>query len=477
MFPSSARGIVHAMTMNGRAVWIILLPLLYTALLLKSAGADDKALSPNSDGDETLFLMVFGESPEQESSDQLVLIHDIVIGCPASLEKEYIRSFASNLNIGDVMSLRELKASLALVEERLFRSNMFYTSKASYEYVTSTFDDDKPVPVTLIITTDEGFWWSFNFSPWDIMIGYNNIRGSGEKLEAVLGLNTQALAYQDPSIQYGPFFWNLEARHEVFLKDAGFDPDHLEEQASLTGGFGVALSDDLSLGLALGCRAFRSPYTYFLYPDYLPPPVSSLDELGLGHEYSLLFSSGLQIKCGDFNYGRRGGVRTSASLDLGILSSSSGLWSIVPRLSALGRLRFDAGRLLRFTLQERITYIPKTSSAGVPQSLWADVSELRCAAGLVSGEVASFSRFSLDLDRVASVGKGIFEFALIPELFYEFGAVSRKSYDTKMRFQQDLGFLVKAAASAPVNRTFAFGFAFGLEGESESHISFVIEVK
>lgn len=465
------------MTMKGRAVWSILLPLLYAALLLKPAGADDKGLPQDSDGDETLFLMVFGESPEQESSDQLILIHDIVIDCPASLEKEYIRSFASNLNIGDVMPLRELKASLAVVEERLSRSNMFYTSKASYEYATSTFLDDKPVPVTVFITTDEGFWWSFNFSPWDIMIGYNNVCGSGKKLEAVLGLNTQALAYQDPSIQYGPFFWNLEARHEVSLKNQDVDPEHLEEQASLAGGFGIAFCDDLSLGLALGCRAFRSPHTYFLYPDYLPPSVSSLGELGLTHEFSLLFSSGLRIRCGDFNYARRGGVRAAASFDLDLLSSSSGLWSIVPRLSALGRLRFDAGSLLRFTLQERITYMPKTAFAGVPQSLWADVSELRCAAGLVSGEIASFSRFSLDLDRVASVGKGIFEFALVPELFYEIGAVSRKSYDTTIRFQQDLGFLVKAAASAPVNRTFAFGFAFGLEGESESHISFVVEVK
>jgi hypothetical protein len=445
------------------------------ALAARAACQDAAGARPADD--EALFLMLFGKAPPEDSPDDRLIVAEISVECPPSLDEAYVRSFARAIRIGEVLTARELDERLGRVQERMSLSNMFYTSSAAYERLEGEAGDDGPAAVRVLLRAGDGFWWGFNFWPWDLSIGYRNLGGRGKQLGATLGLNTQAVSYRDPSVSFGPLYWAAEAAHRITLSRGGVDPDYLSEGLSLAGELGMNLADDLSLGLALGCRAFRSPDDCFLYPDYAPPGASSLAGVGMTRRFSSLASAGLRVRLGEYGYQERGGIKAMASLGLDALASSAGGWEIAPRAEALGLARFDAPLLLRLTLRERITYIPETAGAGIPQALWATAAEMRCASGLVSGELSSVARVSLGLDRIAAIGLGFAELGIVPELFYEIGAVSRRSYGDEMRLQQDFGFLVKEAASMPVGRTFAFGVALGLEGESESAIKFVFEVE
>jgi hypothetical protein len=446
------------------------------ACLPAPAAAEASRAEPAGDEEGELFLMLFGEAPPVESPDEMLLVAEISVEGPPSVDEEYVRSFAERLGVGDRMSARELDGLLEKAAGRMSLSNMFYRSSASRERLEGEGESEGPVAVRVVLRVDEGFWWGFNFHPWDLSVAYRNLGGKGEQLAATLGLNTQELSYRDPSISYGPLYWALEAGHLVRLDSDEVDPACLYENASLCAELGLNLSDDLSLGLAFGCGAFRSPSGYFLYPGYEAPSGASLDRLGLSAGFSRLLSAGLRVGLGTCSYRKRGGLRGEAIVSLDALSSSLGDGTPVARASALALLRLDAPRLLRLTLRERITYLSDIAGSGIPEALWAGVGELRCKGGLVSGELASLSRLSLDIDRVAAAGIGFAEIGIVPELFYELASVSRESYGPDPRFQQDIGFLLKGVVSTPVGRTFALGFAIGLEGESSSRFSFVFEV-
>jgi hypothetical protein len=441
-------------------------------------GSSQEAPSDSpSDEDAGLYLMLFGEAPPAISPDDMLLVAAIEAECPASLEKAYVTSFARPLQPGDRMSAAELDARLAAVADRMSLSDMFYGSSASYERLENAAGDDGLVAVRVVLRADEGFWWAFGFSPWDLSVGYRNLGGGGKRVQATGGLNAQSLAYRDPSISYGPFYLAASGAHELRLRGGGVDPCYLYEDFTIGAELGLSASDDASVGLALRCSAFRSPEDYFLYPDYAAPSEAALSSLGLSADFEGLASAGLRFRLGSLSFKKRGGLRGQASLELDALGSSAAGWEAVPRISALASLRYDAPRLVRITLSERATYIGSTAAGGVPEALWAAAREVRCPGGLASGELASVSRLSLGLDRIAAVGFGFADMGIVPELFYEFAAVSRRAYDAAPRFKQDIGFLVKAVVSMPVGTTFAFGLAYGLEGESNSRISFVFEVE
>ncbi len=465
--------------MNRNRPAVLSTALLAVLSILASApdiAAQDRAPTPSSEED-ALYFLLFGDAPPEESPDDMLIVSEISVECPSNLDVEYVLSFIGPVREGDTLRAGELDALLKLDAQRMSLSNMFYSSSATYERLEPEAGEDGLIAVRVLVKASEGFWWGFGFSPWDLSIGYRNLGGAGKELAAIMGLNTQALLYRDTSISYGPLYWSAEAWHLVDRRSGAVDPSCLYEDLGLAAEFGTRIGDDLSIGLALGYRAFRSPEEYFLYPGYESPSDSALSALGVTRSASSLVSAGARADLGSYSYKKRGGIKATASFGIDGLASSLGGWEIVPRATALGLLRLDAPALLRLSFRERITWIPKTADAGIPQALWASAEELRCPSGLISGELASVSRVGLELDRVAAIGLGFAELGVVPELFYEFGAVSRSAYGDEARTQQDIGFLVKFAASQPVGRTFAFGVALGLAGESESETAFVFEIQ
>jgi hypothetical protein len=454
------------------------------AALASGAGAAAQGALPAQavEGDEAaLFLEIFGEAPPESRPDEALLIAAIDATCPAGLDEAYIKSFARPLRVGERLSAAELDALLGVAADRMSLSNMFYHSSAFYERLEDEAGEDGLVAVRVVLQADEGFWWGFGFYPWDLSVGYRNLRGKGKQARAKIGLGTQELAYLDPSVGYGPLYWMASASHETELRGGGFDPHFLYDEFAIGAELGLAISDDAAIGIAMRCAAFRSPDSYFLYPDYEALDDERLSSLGLTRDFEALASAGLRVRLGSLSYKKRGGLRGHAVLELDALASSApssrGAWSPSPRASALACLRYDAPRLLRITLRERITYIGATADGGIPEARWASASDLRCPGGPVSGELASASRLSLGLDRVAAIGLGFTELGFIPEVFYEFGAVARRSRGEALGFRQDVGFVVKSAFAMPVGVTFSVGMAFGLDGESDSSIAFVFEVE
>jgi len=441
-----------------------------------SLSAQDAPSLPLSEEDE-LYYLLFGEAPLAEFPEDMLLVAGISIECPPSLEESFVLSFSEGIRVGGEMRARELDVLIKKAQERMSLSNMFYSSSASYERLETDAGEDGLIAVRVLIRASEGFWWGFGFSPWDLSIAYRNLGGAGKDLGATLGLNSQALSYLDMSISNGPFYLAAEAGHGVTRRESRIDPSYLYEELKLSSEMGIKIGDDVKLGVALGYLAFRSPDEYFLYPGYEPPSASDLALLGLSGRVSSLIGAGLRVSIGSYSFLKRGGVKAMSQLGLDALSSSFGGWEIAPRAAGLFQLRLDAPALLRLSLRERITYLPRTADAGIPQALWASAGEMRRSSALPAGELASLSRVSLDLDRVAAISLGFAELGIVPELFYELGSVKRSDYGGEARFQQDIGFLLKIVASMPIGRTFAFGVALGLEGESDSRIDFVFEVQ
>jgi len=446
-----------------------------TALAPRAVAQGSGAISPG-DEDAALFLKLFGAAPPAASPEDELFLAAIDAECPPCLDEAYVRSFARPLKVGDRMKARDLEAALALIAERMSLSRMFYQSSANYERLEEGPGDDGIVEVRVTLKASEGFWWTFNFYPWDVSIGYGNLFGEGKQVQSTLGLNTQAFAYYDPSIAYGCLYGLAGASRAVRLRGGGVDPAYLYEEYAIGAELGLSACDDASVGIAFGYRAFRSPDNSFLYPDVESPSGSALSGLGLSRDFSSVASAGIRASFGSFSYQKRGGLLGKALLEIDALAAPEAGMAPIPRVSALCFLCLDAPTLLRLTLRERITYLGETAGVGIPEALWASASDLRCEGGLISGEFASVFRAGLDLDRIASIGLGFADLGIVPELFYEFAAARRESYDPRPRFQQDIGFLVKAVASTPIGRTFAFGFALGLEGESSSNITFVFEV-
>lgn len=457
---------------------------LVLCLAALASGASAQAMPPGpgtEDEEAALFLKLFGEAPPESRPDEALLIAEIDASCPACFDEAYIQSFARPLRVGERLSAAELDARLGAAADRMSLSSMFYRSSAYYERLEDDAGEDGLVAVRVIIQADEGFWWGFGFYPWNLSVGYRNVGGRGKQAQATAGLGTQALSYLDPSIGYGPFYWAASASHGTELRGGGFDPRYLYDEFAIGAELGLAVTDDASFGIALRCAAFRSPESYFLYPDYEAPGDERLSSLGLTRGFESLASAGLRVRLGSLSYKKRGGLRGQAVLELDALGSSAsstrGAWAPVPRASALACLRYDAPRLLRVTLRERITYIGATADGGIPEALWASAGDLRCPIGPVSGELASASRLSLGLDRVAAIGLGFTELSIVPEVFYELGAAAGRARGEAPGFRQDIGFVVKSAFAMPVGVTFSVGMAFALDGEPDSSIAFVFEVE
>jgi hypothetical protein len=452
------------------------------AALASGAGAQGALPAQAAEDDEAaLFLELFGQAPPESRPDEALLIAAIDASCTARFDEAYIKSFARPLRVGERLSAAELDALLGLAADRMSLSSMFYRSSAFYERLDDEAGEDGLVAVRVVLRADDGFWWGFGFYPWDLSVGYRNLGGRGKQVRATAGPGTQELSYLDPSVGYGPFYWSASASHETKLRGGGFDPSYLYDEFAIGAELGLAVSDDAAIGIATRCAAFRSPESHFLYPDYEALDGERLSSLGLKRDFEALASAGLRVRLGSLSYRKRGGLRGQAVLELDALgcsaSSARGAWSLVPRASALACLRYDAPSLLRITLRERITYIGAAADGGIPEALWASAGDLRCRGGPVSGELASASRLSLGLDRVAAIGLGFTELAFVPEVFYELGAVARRSRGEALGFQQDFGFVVKSEFAMPVGATFSAGMAFGLDGESDSSIAFVFEVE
>lgn len=441
------------------------------------------AVAPRADAQETrteeeIFQSLFGEEVEgpaaQASSEDVLRIASIEVETPECFTVSYIRSFARELEVGQRLTRAELEKALWAIRERLDFSHRFYQAALSYRTADAKAGGataQSASEVAVKIAVSDGFWWDFNYEPYDLSIGYNNLFRSGKELRAIAGLNAQALRYRDPSIADGNFYYEAELGHRL-KEDANVaDAAYLYESLSGVGEAGLAVGDDLRLGFGLGYAAYRAAEEYFLYPDYAAPDPADLALLGIADgfgSYRGIATFFFRSSLGAYSYQRRGGFKGRVEARLEALVPQAAVSGTGLKTTFAGDLRMDVPRLLRVTLHERLEYFPRDLSGGaIPEPLWADIDEGRYRSGLVSGVIASLSRVSLGLDPLSVIGLGFTRLSLIPELYYEFTVVKMDAQGPSPRWAQNVGILLKGAFSAPVNRIFSLGLAFSLPSQTE----------
>jgi hypothetical protein len=446
------------------------------------------AIAPaeESVGDEAMFAELFGESLPRESPEDPLRIAAVEVEAPPCFTDAYVKSFLRGVRAGDSLTRRELESALAKATRRMELSGMFYQAKASYS-PCGTAPEAGPSPeagaaieVKAVLSVSEGFWWGFNFSPWDLSLGYANMSGEGKILNGALGLNTQRLRYADPAINNGRAAASIEAGHFTAMRGSGADPSYLADSFSANASAGYLPEDDLRVWAGAAYLAIRPLGEYFLYPDYLAPAQGGLSALGLSAGFKHIPSIDAGISAGSFSYRERGGVK--ARVDgkaVAYLPLYDGAW-LEPdpaiKLSFSGDLRFDAPRLLRLTLSQTAEYYP-SGTGGVPEPLWARPGAFRSYLETGSGDFASLSRASLALDSVWSPNLGFTTMSLVPEIYYEAALVRRASRSDAFILSQDCGLILKAAFSVPVGRTFGFGCALALPAGDEPRLRFIFEIE
>jgi hypothetical protein len=378
------------------------------------------------------------------------------------------------------MTRSELERDLLKIRERMEFSHQFYQVSVSYLPIAEDLGGSGETEVAVTIKASEGFWWDFNYEPYDVSVGYKNLFRSGKELQAVAGLNTQSLHYRDPAIANGSFYYSASLAHQV-VEDANLDGEnYIYESVSGEGEAGIRFGDDLRLGFGAGYAVYKAASEYFLYSGYEAPDSGELERLGMAGElddYQGIATLSLRSSLGAYSYQRRGGVHGRVEGSLAALLPRGAPSETDLKTTVSGDLRFDAAlgnaartdaaRLLRLTIHERIEFFPGQLEGGsLSEPLWADIDEGRYLTGLVSGELASLSRASLGLDPLAVIDFGFTRLSLIPELYYEFTVVRMASYYEAPRWAQNVGFLIKGAFSAPVNRVFSLGLAFSLPSEA-----------
>ncbi len=452
--------------------------------------------------EEETFAALFGEETPSESPEEELRVAAVRVETPDCFTEAYVLSFARELEAGQRLSRGELETAMRRIEERMAFSGRFYGAGLSYRSVVEDADataggDDArgrgrdagygfaasgrgAADVVVTISVTDGFWWDFNFEPYDVWIGYRNLFRSGKELQAIAGLNTQALCYRDPAVGNGSMYYAAEAGHRV-QEDANAEgADYLYESLALSGEAGLAFGDDVRLGLGAGYALYRAAGRYFLYPDYEAPDRAELELLGMGGEldrYEGVATLSLRSSLGAYSYQRRGGLKGRVEGDLSALAPRANAAEAALKATVSGDLRRDftlwggasgsgADRLIRLTLHERAEYIPRRLDGGaIAEPLWADIDEGRYLSLLISGELASLTRLTLGLDALGAVCLGFTRLSLIPELYYEFTVVRSHAYDEEPVWDHNVGFLLKGAFSAPVNRVFSLGLACGLPSE------------
>lgn len=423
--------------------------------------------------DDALYADIFAEAPPRESPDDLLRIVDIEIEKPKSFSDAYLLSFARELRAGAIMKRAALERILKRTSERLELSGMFYQSSASY--AAAGADGAGDVVVTL--KASEGFWWGFNFQPWDVSLSYGNLFADGKQAAIALGLNTQSLAYADPALRDGPFFCSLGAAHDIALRGGGFDPSYIAQRVQAFAELGLKAGDDASFSLDGGFLAARSLPGYFLYRGFAAPSAEALSALGMGSEFASIASLGAGARLGYFSYKKRGGLKARAGLSA---SARLPLAAQAPLAegSFSGDLRYDAPKLVSATIHQSLQYFPAhVDGSGLPEFLWAYPSAYRGAAPLPSGEFASLSRASLAFDTGKRLNLGFTRLALVPELYYELAMTGRAASSPRPFLAQDAGAILKAEFSAPVGRSFLFGVAATPAAADGLKFSFVFEVE
>jgi hypothetical protein len=446
------------------------------------------ALAPAEEGggDEAMYAELFGESLPEEGPEDTLRIAAIEAETPPCFTEAYVKSFLRGVRAGDSLTRRELESALAMAARRMELSGMFYQAKASYapcgtdSEAGAAPEAGAAIEVKAILSVSEGFWWGFNFSPWDLSLGYANLSGEGKILNGAVGLNTQRLRYADPAIKNGRASASIEAGHVTAMRGSGADPSYLTDSFSANASAGYLPEDDLMVRAGAGYLAIRPLGAYFLYPDYLAPDQAGLSALGLSPGFRHIPSVDAVISAGSFSYRERGGVKARAEgRAVAYLPIYDGAW-LEPepafKVSFSGDLRFDAPELLRLTLSQTAEYCPSGTS-GVPEPLWARPGAFRSDMETASGEFASLSRASLALDALWSPNLGFTTMSLVPEVYYEAALVRRASRSDAFILSQDCGFLVKAAFSVPVGRTFGFGCALALPVEDEPKLRFILEIE
>jgi hypothetical protein len=425
--------------------------------------------------DDALYADLFDDVPPQESPDDLLRIADIKINRPDGFSDAYLLSYAREIRKGSVIKRAALDGLLKRVNERLELSGMFYQSSASYVAAESSAPGANDVVV--ILKASEGFWWGFNFQPWDLSLSYGNLFNDGKQAALVLGLNTQGLAYADPAIRDGPFFFALGAAHDIALRGSGADPSYLCQRIQAFGEIGVKAADDASFAIDSGYIASRTLPSYFPYREYAASSPEALASLGMKDGFASVASLRADARLGYFSYKKRGGLKARADLSsLGYFPLAT--VSPLAELSFAGDLRFDAPKLISMGLHQTLQYFPQTlGGTGLPEFLWAYPSAYRGGDGLPSGEFASLSRLSLAFDSGKRLSLGFTRLALMPELYYEVAVTSRASYSPSPVLAQDFGALLRAEFSAPVGRSFIFGVAATPMLSAGWKFTFVFEVE
>lgn len=446
------------------ALFITLTALSSTAMSESPAYAED-----------SLFMELFGEAPPEESPMDPLLIAAIAVERPECFTDDYVRSFARGLETGERMTRGELEEELGRAGRRLELSGMFYQSSASYK--SAGTDAEGTTAVIVILSVSEGFWWGFNFGPWDLSLAYANLFRQGKQLALTAGLNTQNLVYADPAIAGGPFFFAIGAGQGVRLSRALGDRDFILQGFSSEGSLGYRPLDDLAVDIGLGSFRARSLPSYFLYPGIDAPSDQELLPLSLGASWGSTLSASAGLSAGSFSFKRRGGLKGRADVE-GIVYFPLDPGS--PSFRAIGSaaLRYDAPQLFRAALLCELDAFPDGLQAGaLPEPLWSRVNGYRGRAYLPSGEFAGLARLSASLDPVARFNLGFTTLSLVPEAFYEIAASKRSALSSEPFWGQDCGLLLKAAFSPPVGRTFVFGASMAIPTLNENSFRFVFEVE
>jgi hypothetical protein len=145
------------------------------------------------------------------------------------------QTIASLLGISpsDSMSAAELEGRRASAQERLAASGFFYSAEV---FVTprAGAPDGRLVTVRL----EEGFLWRFGGGPYFASVGQDNVAGLRKSWSITAGYNLAGLAWEDDSLDGGPFSYRVDAFYSNAI-GTGF-LDYHDIDSDLAAGFSIS---------------------------------------------------------------------------------------------------------------------------------------------------------------------------------------------------------------------------------------------
>ncbi len=424
--------------------------------------------------EELLFAHIFnGEAVPGSAArdDDILRIRAIHIDCPESINASFVRSFLRELDTDDILERAVLASRIEKSLERLKLSQYFY--QATISFTESDGEAD------IFVSVSDGFWWVFNIIPWDVVVAYTNMAGSGKILGTQLGLNTQGVVWIDPSFHFGPWRYSLTGLHFEGPRTRGFTDDYNLERFCFESTLGRRLSrDNIYLDVKFNLESLRSKPSYWLENNLYALSPSQLALLGMREEFDTWLSGGLVLSLGEYDFQKRGGFHGKLMLQSQQWISLIDSDNKALKLLAEGTARFDTAGAIRIYLKERFEYLPfKEQIIALPDPLRAQHKDIRFEYGSLSGDMVSLTRLSIEIDSLWSSQLSFTRLSLIPELWLD-GMVIRNSVHTNdINTSFAFGMMMRGYFSIPVGRSFAIGFAINPGEGLDSSLQFVFEVK